>query len=201
MAFVDSRVLLSKAVKFFPGAEGWEYGLLQSGVFIEWAFVTSGRRGNNRVNFSTRASIDTFPPPHGPKEGVRSAADALLTIRAQVMQGRNIGLTDLLNLQDDPTCSDSDVADMRQAHMRLDTAVLHAYGWLNEVSVERHHHETDLGVRYAIAREHRDRILTRLLALNHERNEAPAGLRSGDRKGAARKRSAKGNSQQGSLLL
>ncbi len=203
MAFVDSRVLLSKAVKFFPGAEGWEYGLLQSGVFIEWAFVTSGRRGNDRVNFSTRASIDTFPPPHGPKKGVRSAADTLLTTRGQVMQGRNIGLTDLLNRQDDPTCSDSDVVEIRQAQMRLDEAVIQAYGWSNDVSVERHHHETDLGVRYAIAREVRDRILTRLLVLNHERNEAEAsaGLRSGGRKGATKKRSAEGNSQQGSLLL
>ena len=119
------------------------------------------------------------------------------------MQGRNIGLTDLLNRQDDPTCSDSDVVEIRQAQMRLNEAVIQAYGWSNDVSVERHHHETDLGVRYAIAREVRDRILTRLLALNHERDEAEAstGLRSGGRKGATKKRSAEGNSQQGSLLL
>lgn len=54
------------------------------------------------------------------------------------MMTRNIGITDLYNAIDDPTCAAPDIRDLRAAQESLDHAVTSSYGWLDLV-VELNH--------------------------------------------------------------
>ena len=45
------------------------------------------------------------------------------------MLRRDLGLTKLYNLVNDPDYTDDDIARMREIHVDLDQAVMDAYGW------------------------------------------------------------------------
>ena len=87
MAFVDSSFLLSKGVKFFPGAEDWAFGILQSSAFWEWAFVTSGRRGDGRLNFSS-PRLDRHLSFAGEPDRRRPTASTVATAASQGRDAR-----------------------------------------------------------------------------------------------------------------
>ena len=62
----------------------------------------------------------------------RSTADVgktLDTERREIMLRRELGLTKLYNLVNDPDYTDDDIDRMRQIHVELDQAVMDAYGW------------------------------------------------------------------------
>ncbi|MDY6994290.1 MAG: hypothetical protein SVR94_17030 [Pseudomonadota bacterium] len=62
-------------------------------------------------------------------------------------------------------------------HIKLDLAVLSAYGW-QDVALDHGFHKTDLGIRFTISEKTRREVLIRLLKLNHQRyeEEVLAGL-------------------------
>ena len=45
------------------------------------------------------------------------------------MLRRELGLTKLYNLVNDPDYTDDDIERMREIHVELDQAVMDAYGW------------------------------------------------------------------------
>jgi hypothetical protein len=94
--------------------------------------------------------------------------------RRQIMLHRNLGLTKLYNLVNDPDTADSadaDVARMRAIHVELDQAVMGAYGW-GDVPLEHGFHTYRRMMRWTVNPIARVEILDRLLEENHRRAAA-----------------------------
>lgn len=84
---------------------------------------------------------------------------------------RDLGLTKLYNLVNDPAISDSadaDVARMREIHEALDEAVMAAYGW-DDVQLDHGFHTYRQMERWTVSPAARVEILDRLLEENHRR--------------------------------
>ena len=82
---------------------------------------------------------------------------------------REIALTNLYNRINNPLISgDEDVDLLRQVHVKLDVAVLEAYGW-SDVLPEHGFHEFRGVVRWTISPKARVEVLDRLLEENHRR--------------------------------
>lgn len=168
MLMVDSSYLFSKTTKFFPGARFRHYAVLQSAPFLLWAFATSRLRGDG-IEFSTRSSLDTFPPPM--LDGA-TRFDALgkqmWDLRTRAMNERGVGITDLLNMVHDPEEKEApDVRELRDLQRTVDIAVADAYGWA-DVSLEHGFYETKQGTRFTIEPMARIHVLDRLLRLNRQ---------------------------------
>ena len=87
------------------------------------------------------------------------------------MKRRDLGLTKLYNLVNDPDTPDSldaDVARLRQIHVELDHAVMDAYGW-NDVELDHGFHTYRQMMRWTVSPAARVEILDRLLEENHRR--------------------------------
>lgn len=87
------------------------------------------------------------------------------------MLRRELGLTKLYNLVNDPTIADEDDADvarMRQIHTELDHVVMEAYGW-GDVELNHGFHTYRQMARWTVCPEARVEILDRLLEENHRR--------------------------------
>ena len=112
------------------------------------------------------------------------------------MLSRQAGLTATYNMVHDPACADSDIAELRNIHRRIDEAVCRAYGWSDLVDAGLDHgfHETRQGVRYTVGPVVGQEILDRLLELNHERYAAEQAS------GAGGRRKSRGESTQAELF-
>jgi hypothetical protein len=106
-------------------------------------------------------------------ERVDSAGKTLDTERRKIMLRRQLGLTKLYNLVNDPELPDqldADVARLRAIHVELDHAVMDAYGW-SDVPLEHGFHTYRQMTRWTVAPAARVEILDRLLEENHRRAE------------------------------
>ena len=116
---------------------------------------------------------DTFMKvPRPPSsECVRQMGMGLDKVRAEVMRRRDLGLTRLYNLVNDPavaSTSDPDVARLREIHEQLDHTVMAAYGW-DDVPLNHGFHTYRQMTRWTVCPEARVEILDRLLEENHRR--------------------------------
>lgn len=90
------------------------------------------------------------------------------------MLRRELGLTKLYNLVNDPETPDSvdaDVARLREIHVELDQAVMAAYGW-DDLPLEHGFHTYRQMTRWTVSPAARVEILDRLLEENHRRAAA-----------------------------
>jgi hypothetical protein len=89
----------------------------------------------------------------------------------EIMLRRELGLTRLYNLVNDPAVdgrADADVGLVRNLHVELDHAVLAAYGW-SDIAPAHGFHTFRNMQRWTVAPIVRVEILDRLLAENHRR--------------------------------
>ena len=108
------------------------------------------------------------------------------------MLERQEGLTKTYNRFHDPQEMAGDIAQLRTLHKDMDEAVARAYGW-DDIALEHGFHETKQGLRYTLSEEARREVLSRLLALNHERyaEEVAEGLHDkGAKKGKGKGKQA-----------
>jgi hypothetical protein len=178
----------------------WDlYTVVQSTLHEVWARKYSGAL-ETRLNYSPSDCFVTFPFP----EGLWQTANPTLADigeryhehRRTLMRQLWLGLTDIYNLFHTRDLMPAQVAkvnkklpeaaeagyqsilELRRLHQELDKAIRDAYGW----------HTLDLGhdfyevetlpendrVRYTISPTARKEVLSRLLALNHQRAVAQA---------------------------
>ncbi len=167
-----SNWCFSHAVGVFASESYSFQAVLSSSMHQLWVTKWgSGMKGD--VRYTPSDVFETFPLPEG--------SDLLVAIgreldesRGEIMVRRDLGLTALYNLVNDPRVlseSDPDVAKMRDIHQRLDEAVMAAYGW-GDVPLCHGFHEYRKMVRWTVCPEARSEILERLLELNHERYAA-----------------------------
>ena len=74
----------------------------------------------------------TFPQTRPNRRISANSGQALDIERREIMLRRDLGLTKLYNLVNDPDIADSadaDVDRLREIHVELDEAVMDAYGW------------------------------------------------------------------------
>lgn len=131
------------------------------------------------VNYSPSDVFVTFSRPE-PVSTLDQIGRTLDTERREIMLRRELGLTKLYNLVNDPEeTSDPDILRLREIHTELDQTVMDAYGW-SDVPLDHGFHTYRQMTRWTVSPEARVEIFDRLLAENHRRAAA-----QGDAKPAA----------------
>ena len=124
----------------------------------------------NDPRYTPSDVFETFPRPADTPE-LEAIGRTLDTERRDIMLRRQLGLTKLYNLVNDPDLpseADRDVARLREIHEKLDHVVMDAYGW-SDVPLNHGFYEYRKMTRWTVCPEARVEILDRLLEENHRR--------------------------------
>lgn len=159
----------SEAVLVFATDSIEDLAILSSSPHQLWA-ITYGSTLETRVRYTPSDVFETFPRP-APTKQLSKVGIALDTERREVMMRRELGVTKLYNLVNDPEIADSfdpDVTRLREIHVELDNAVMAAYGW-DDVSLDHGFHTYRQMERWTVSPSARVEILDRLLEENHRR--------------------------------
>jgi hypothetical protein len=178
-----SQVFSHTLVIFATSSYG-DQAVLSSSLHQLWT-VAYGAKMRADSRYIPSDVFVTFPQPK-PIERLAEVGKTLDTERREIMLRRDLGLTKLYNLVNDPDIVDSadvDVARLRQVHVALDEAVMDAYGW-DDVPLEHGFHTYRQMRRWTVSPAARVEILDRLLEENHRRaaaqGEAPPAADSDD---------------------
>lgn len=126
MAYFGNDVIANNAVSIVPDAPLWLFGLLSSRPFNVWTKSVSGRL-ESRVRISNTITYNNFPIPTLDEEqqgSISKCAQSVLDARAS---STTSSLADLYGANSMPK-------SLRDAHERLDTAVLSNYGLAHSVT-------------------------------------------------------------------
>lgn len=186
---VTTRQVFSHALGVFATDSYAQQAVLSSSLHQDWA-ITYGSTLENRVRYTPSDVFETFPRPE-PTPGLEVIGRTLDTERREIMLRRELGLTKLYNLVNDPGLeagTDPDVDRMRAIHVELDTVVAAAYGW-EDLDLTHGFHTYRKMTRWTVPPATRVEILDRLLEENHRRAaEAAAAAASGQPTGGSRSR-------------
>ena len=151
---------------------------LQSRTHELWARVF-GSSMKDDLRYTPSDCFETFPFPSGfaSDPTLEVAGRAYHDHRAQLMVARNEGMTKTYNRFHDRDETAADIARLRELHAAMDRAVLAAYGWddlaeraepifLDETNEDDHSYQR----RLFWPSDLRDKLLSRLLALNADRH-------------------------------
>ena len=154
-----------------------------------WA-VKFGTTRRVDPTYTPTTVFETFPRPK-PTPELEAIGRTLDTERRGIMLRRDLGLTKLYNLVNDPGLEagiDPDVDRMRAIHVELDAAVAAAYGW-KDLDLTHGFHSYRKMTRWTVSPATRVEILDRLLEENHRRAAAEASAAaSGQYTGGSRSR-------------
>jgi Eco57I restriction-modification methylase len=151
-----------------------QQALLSSSVHQGWA-IKYGSTMRADLNYSPSDVFETFPRP-APTPDLERLGRTLDVERREIMLRRQLGLTKLYNLVNDPAVDDADdpdVARLRQIHVELDEVVMAAYEW-SDVPLDHGFHSYRQMLRWTVCPAARVEILDRLLEENHRRAAAEA---------------------------
>ena len=149
-----------------------DQAVLSSSLHQLWA-IKYGSTLETRLRYTPSDVFDTFPRPE-PTDWLSRIGEALHVGRREIMERRDLGLTKLYNLVNDPDTLDSvdpDVSRLREIHVELDRAVVSAYGW-GTVELDHGFHTYRQMQRWTVSPTARVEILDRLLEENHRRAAA-----------------------------
>lgn len=167
---VTPHQVFSHKVVVFASSDFSLQSLLCSSFHYLWSRKYSS---SLRTDLSYTPS-DSFATLSIPTRTIRmeKAGRVLDADRREVMLRRQLGLTKLYNLVNDPDIQgDPDVDRMREMHVEIDEAVLEAYGW-TDVPLNHGFHTYRQMRRWTICPEAGVEILDRLLEENHRRAAA-----------------------------
>lgn len=187
---VSTRQVVSEQVVVFATDSYAQQAILSSSVHQDWA-ITYGSTLETRVRYTPSDVFETFPRPE-PTPELETIGRTLDTERREIMLRRELGLTKLYNLVNDPgleASTDPDVDRMRAIHVELDAAVAAAYGW-EDLDLTHGFHTYRKMTRWTVPPATRVEILDRLLEENHRRAaaEAAAAADSSQSTGGSRSR-------------
>jgi hypothetical protein len=194
---VRTGQVFSHALGVFASDSYSDQAVLSSSLHQLWA-ITYGSTLETRVRYTPSDVFETFPRP-GVTDQLDLTGRRLDDERSGIMLRRELGLTKLYNLVNDPDVadgSDPDIAGLRALHVELDQAVLDAYGWSDDVDLDHGFHTYRQMERWTVSPAARVEILDLLLEENHKRAAAEGATR-GKSKGRA---SAVADDSQASLF-
>jgi hypothetical protein len=175
-SFLPPRCVYSDLLFVFSDSSYAHFATVQSRVHELWARMF-GSSMKDDLRYTGTTCYENFPFPIFIPilENIGEAYDSA---RSRLMRTLSLGLTPLSNRLNDPECTLSEVARLRELHAAMDKAVLDAYGWSDivpayEFSGDYENEDGSAGsVRLNFTEEVRDEILRRLLALHAERLKA-----------------------------
>ena len=179
----------SEQVVIFATDSFGDQAVLSSSVHQVWAISNSSTIGAGAgVRYTPTDVFETFPRPELGR-GVEDSGQRLDSVRREIMLRRNLGLTKLYNLVNDPQVvdrADADIALLRAIHVDLDRTVMDAYGW-SDLELDHGFYSHRKMERWTVSPAARVEILDRLLEENHRRAAADATGDSANVKGKSRK--------------
>ena len=187
---VPTGQVFSHALGVFATDSYAQQAVLSSSFHQYWA-ITYGSTLGIGARYTPSDVFETFPRPE-PTAELEAMGRALDAERREIMLRRDLGLTRLYNLVNDPGLeagTDPDVDRMRAIHVELDAAVAAAYGW-EDLDLTHGFHTYRKMTRWTVPPATRVEILDRLLEENHRRAaaEAAAAAASGRSTGGSRSR-------------
>ena len=183
---VSTGSVMSEATVVFATELHAQQAILSSSVHQDWV-ITYGSTLETRVRYTPSDVFETFPRPE-PTEGLEAIGRTLDAERREIMLRRDLGLTRLYNLVNDPGLkagADPDVDRMRAIHVELDAAVAAAYGW-EDLDLTHGFHTYRKMTRWTVPPATRVEILDRLLEENHRRAAAEAAAAAASGQSTAR---------------
>lgn len=194
---VSSHGIFSHALKIFAYSNLAPFTVLQSRVHEIWARFFSSTL-EDRLRYAPSDCFENFPFPDGyeTNTALEAAGKSYHDHRAKVMVDADEGMTKTYNRFHKADQRSEPIQRLRELHDEMDRAVLRAYGWhdladelrpefLTEETEDDHTYQG----RYFWNAEGRDRVLSRLLALNADRHAEEV------RNGIAPKSSAKSDEE------
>jgi hypothetical protein len=169
---VPTGQVFSHALGVFAVDSYSDQAVLSSSPHQMWA-ITHGSTIGLGTRYTPSDVFGTFPRPAF-TDWLDKIGRHLDTERREIMLRRDLGLTKLYNLINDPDVareSDEDVAKLRGIHVELDRAVMSAYGW-TDVDLDHGFHTYRQMQRWTVSPAARVEILDRLLEENHRRAAA-----------------------------
>ncbi|MFF2567362.1 Eco57I restriction-modification methylase domain-containing protein [Streptomyces sp. NPDC058084] len=166
---MQADVIPSEQVVVFGTGSYADQAVLSSSLHQTWA-IKYGSGMRNDPRYAPSDVFLTFPLPNRTNY-VAGMGRTLDTERSEIMLRRNLGLTKIYNLVNDPDvadATDADVARLRQIHVELDQAVMAAYGW-EDVHLDHGFHTYRQMERWTVSPTARVEILDRLLEENLRR--------------------------------
>lgn len=125
--FVSPAIRPGDALSCFTFADDYSFGILQSSAHWQW-FAAKCSKLKSDFRYTPESVFDTFPWPQAPSEkqidAIAAAGREIRRIRAEALQTLTGGLRALYRTLDLPGKN-----PLRDAHARLDAAVLAAYGF------------------------------------------------------------------------
>lgn len=171
-ARVPANQVFSHMLGVFATDSFSDQAVLSSSLHQTWA-ITYGSTLETRVRYTPSDVFETFPRP-ARSDRLDAAGRALDEERREIMLRRDLGLTKLYNLVNDPDVKDGadpDVRRLREIHVEIDEAVLEAYDW-DDITPNHGFHTYRQMTRWTFSPEARIEILDRLLEENHRRAAA-----------------------------
>ncbi|MDR0594489.1 MAG: hypothetical protein LBG60_14810 [Bifidobacteriaceae bacterium] len=166
---VPTGQVMSEACVVFASADFGDQAVLSSTAHQLWA-ITYGSGMRNDPRYTPSDVFETFARPAATSR-LESVGRTLHSERQEIMLRRNLGLTSLYNLVNDPAVDsggDPDVARLREIHVELDDSVMDAYGW-PDIDLQRGFHVFRQVRRWTVGPAARVEILDRLLEENRRR--------------------------------
>jgi hypothetical protein len=164
---VPCNQIFSHALGVFATDSYAQQAVLSSTLHQLWA-ITYGSTLETRVRYTPSDVFETFPRPEE-SPALDAIGRELDETRREIMLRRDLGLTKLYNLVNDPDVThDPDVETMRDIHVRLDQTVMNAYGW-SDVPLNHGFHTYRQMQRWTVSPAAREELLDRLLEENHRR--------------------------------
>jgi len=169
-ARVRTGQVFAHSLAVFAIADDAGLAMLSSTFHQAWAIkFGSGMKSDPR--YTPTDCFETFPRPK-PTDRLADAGRALDAERLQIMRRRQLGLTALYKLANDPQIKDDlDIDRIREVHVEVDEATLAAYGW-DDLPLDHGFHTYRQMERWTVSPAARVEILDRLLELNYERARA-----------------------------
>lgn len=125
--FVSSSINPNDSVMVFAFEDDYTFGIIQSSIHIAW-YHERGATLKGDPSYTPNTIWDSFPFPQNPKLGdVKKVADAAIQLRVmrnEIMNRHDYTLRDIYRILEEPGAN-----PLKDAHQRLDDAVLAAYGF------------------------------------------------------------------------
>lgn len=159
--------IFSERLTIFATNSYSDQAVLSSSLHQLW-IIRNGTTLRTDPMYSISDVFETFPRPQA-TDWLGRIGVTLDNERDEIMSCRQIGLTSLYNLINDPAVTtDDDVARLRDLHAEMDIAAMAAYGW-DDVPLDHGFHTYRQMERFTVSPAARVVILDRLLAENHRR--------------------------------
>ncbi|MBY5162094.1 type IIL restriction-modification enzyme MmeI [Salsipaludibacter albus] len=181
LAQVSSRVMpvmvktgpvFSHKAIVVPSDDYGVLGLLSSTIHRVWADRYSSTMKND-LSYSVSTTFNTFPFPGAVERRLVGALMYDLNAwRRDRLHAEGLTLSTVYGEYHNPRSEVPFIAQLRDKHVELDSAVAAAFRW-DDLSLHHSFHQTRFGTFYTVSADERTELLMRLLDLNHA--QAPDG--------------------------